>query len=97
MALVNENFLKLENNYLFADIAKKVNVFKVTHPNVDVISLGIGDVTRPLCPAVIEAMHRATDEMASDIIKKGWLRRVILFCMILVILLTLREQCNKVC
>ena len=66
MALVNENFLKLENNYLFADIAKKVNVFKVTHPNVDVISLGIGDVTRPLCPAVIEAMHRATDEMASE-------------------------------
>ena len=53
MALVNEHFLKLPNNYLFADIAKKVNAFKVTHPKADIISLGIGDVTQPLCPAVI--------------------------------------------
>ena len=65
MALVNEHFLKLPGNYLFADIAKKVNAFKVTHPKADIISLGIGDVTQPLCPAVIEAMHRATDEMAT--------------------------------
>jgi LL-diaminopimelate aminotransferase len=50
---------------LFADIAKKVNAFKVMHPKADVISLGIGDVTQPLCPAVIEAMHKATDEMAT--------------------------------
>ena len=57
--------LKLPGNYLFADIAKKVNAFKVTHPKADIISLGIGDVTQPLCPAVIEAMHRATDEMAT--------------------------------
>ena len=49
MTLVNEHFLKLPNNYLFADIAKKVNAFKTTHPNVKVISLGIGDVTQPLC------------------------------------------------
>ena len=61
MALINEHFLKLSNNYLFADIAKKVNAFKVLHPRTQVISLGIGDVTQPLCPAVIEAMHRATD------------------------------------
>ncbi|MBR1688386.1 MAG: LL-diaminopimelate aminotransferase [Prevotella sp.] len=66
MALVNEHFLKLPNNYLFADIAKKVNAFRTTHPKADVISLGIGDVTQPLCPAVIEAMHRATDEMAQQ-------------------------------
>jgi len=65
MALVNEHFLKLPNNYLFADIAKKVNAFKVTHPKADIISLGIGDVTQPLCPAVIEAMHKATDEMGT--------------------------------
>ena len=65
MALVNVHFLNLQNNYLFADIAKKVNAFKVMHPKVEVISLGIGDVTQPLCPAVIEAMHKATDEMAT--------------------------------
>ena len=65
MALVNEHFLKLSNSYLFADIAKKVNAFKVSHPQVKVISLGIGDVTQPLCPAVIEAMHKAVDEMAT--------------------------------
>ncbi|MBP5377585.1 MAG: LL-diaminopimelate aminotransferase [Bacteroidaceae bacterium] len=65
MALVNEHFLKLSSGYLFADIAKKIRVFKVTHPDADIISLGIGDVTQPLCPAVIEAMHKATDEMAT--------------------------------
>ncbi|MBR1543250.1 MAG: LL-diaminopimelate aminotransferase [Bacteroidaceae bacterium] len=65
MALVNEHFLKLPDNYLFADIAKKVNAFKVMHPKADVISLGIGDVTQPLCPAVVEAMHKAADEMAT--------------------------------
>ena len=65
MALVNVHFLNLQNNYLFADIAKKVNAFKVMHPKAEVISLGIGDVTQPLCPAVIEAMHKATDEMAT--------------------------------
>lgn len=65
MALINEHYLKLTKNYLFADIAKKVNAFKVSHPKSDVISLGIGDVTQPLCPAVIEAMHKAVDDMAS--------------------------------
>lgn len=64
MALINEHFLKLQKNYLFADIAKKVNAFKATHPKANVISLGIGDVTQPLCPAVIEAMHRAVDDMS---------------------------------
>ena len=48
MALVNEHFLKLANNYLFADIAKKVKAYKIAHPKQRVISLGIGDVTR--CP-----------------------------------------------
>ena len=65
MALVNEHFLKLPDNYLFADVAKKVNAFKVSHPNANVVSLGIGDVTQPLCSAVTEAMHRAVDEMTT--------------------------------
>ena len=64
MALVNEHYLKLSNNYLFADIAKKVKAFQVSHPRQKVVSLGVGDVTQPLCPAVVEAMHRAVDEMA---------------------------------
>lgn len=65
MALINDHFLKLTKNYLFADIAKKVNIFKATHPKAEVISLGIGDVTRPLVPAVLEAMHKAVDEMGT--------------------------------
>ncbi|WP_178792779.1 LL-diaminopimelate aminotransferase [Bacteroidaceae bacterium] len=64
MALVNEHFLKLPNNYLFSDIAKKVNAFKVSHPKTDIIRLGIGDVTQPLPKASIEAMHKAVDELA---------------------------------
>ncbi len=72
MALVNEHFLKLPNNYLFADIAKKVNAFKVSHPHAEVISLGIGDVTQPLCPAVIEAMHKAVDEMGRKETFRGY-------------------------
>lgn len=72
MALVNEHFLKLPDNYLFADIAKKVNVFKVSHPKAELISLGIGDVTRPLCPAVVEAMHKAVDEMACESTFRGY-------------------------
>ena len=65
MALVNEHFLKLQSNYLFSDIAKKVNSFKITHPKQKIIRMGIGDVTHPLASAVIEAMHKAVDEMAS--------------------------------
>lgn len=65
MALINEHFLKLPNNYLFSDIAKKVNSFKVTHPKEKIIRLGIGDVTQPLPPAVVDAMHKAVDEMTS--------------------------------
>lgn len=72
MALVNDHFLKLPDNYLFADIAKKVNAFKVSHPQARVISLGIGDVTQPLCPAVTEAMHKAVDEMAVKSTFRGY-------------------------
>jgi len=66
MALVNENFLRLADSYLFSTIAKKVNAYKLEHPEARVISLGIGDVTQPLCPAVIQAMHEAVEEMATS-------------------------------
>ncbi|MBQ6210687.1 MAG: LL-diaminopimelate aminotransferase [Prevotella sp.] len=72
MALVNEHFLKLSNNYLFADIAKKVKAYQVSHPKQRVVSLGIGDVTQPLCPAVVEAMHKAVDEMATKATFRGY-------------------------
>jgi LL-diaminopimelate aminotransferase len=65
MALVNEHFLKLQNSYLFADIAKKVNSFKITHPKDKIIRLGIGDVTQPLPEAVRTAMHKAVDDMGN--------------------------------
>ncbi|NCC11157.1 MAG: LL-diaminopimelate aminotransferase [Bacteroidia bacterium] len=64
MALVNEHFLKLPGNYLFADIAKKINAFKTAYPQKEVIRMGIGDVTRPLPPVCIEAMHKAVEELA---------------------------------
>ena len=72
MALVNEHFLKLPGSYLFSDIAKKVNTFRITHPKQEVIRLGIGDVTRPLPPACIEAMHKAVEEMADARTFRGY-------------------------
>ena len=57
---------------MFADIAKKVNAYKIAHPKQRVISLGIGDVTQPLCPAVIKAMHKAVDEMAEQASFRGY-------------------------
>jgi LL-diaminopimelate aminotransferase len=63
MITVNENFLKLPGSYLFSDIAKKVNAFKEANPERSIIRLGIGDVTRPLAPACIEAMHRAVNDL----------------------------------
>ena len=65
MYKINENYLKLQGSYLFSNIAKKVAAFKSENPDKEVISLGIGDVTQPLCPAVIEAMHKAVDEMVN--------------------------------
>jgi LL-diaminopimelate aminotransferase len=72
MALVNEHFLKLPGSYLFSDIAKKVNTFKITHPKQDIIRLGIGDVTQPLPKACIEAMHKAVEELASKDTFRGY-------------------------
>lgn len=64
MASINENYLNLQGSYLFANIARKVTEFKNANPDADIIRLGIGDVTKPLVPAVIEALHKAVDEMA---------------------------------
>lgn len=72
MALVNEHYLKLPGSYLFIDVAKRVNAYKALYPQTRVISLGIGDVTQPLCPAVIEAMHKAVDEMAVKASFRGY-------------------------
>ena len=72
MALINENFLKLSESYLFTEIARKVNAYKEEHPKADIISLGVGDVTQPLAPAVIEALHKATDEMAIATTFRGY-------------------------
>ncbi len=72
MYKINENYLKLPGSYLFSNIAKKVAAFKQENPDKDVISLGIGDVTQPLCPAVIEALHKAVDEMADSATFHGY-------------------------
>lgn len=64
MANVNENYLKLQSGYLFPEIGRRVRAFAAEHPQADIIKMGIGDVTQPLAPAVIEAMHKAADEMA---------------------------------
>lgn len=72
MAFVNENHLKLPGNYLFAEIGKRVGAFKEQNPTADIIRLGIGDVTRPLPMACINAMHTAVDDMSSVETFKGY-------------------------
>lgn len=64
MFRINDNFLALNKNYLFSQVARKINAFKESHPGVEIIRMGIGDVTRPLAPAVIEALHKAVDEQS---------------------------------
>ena len=63
MFKVNENFANLPGSYLFANIAKRVSAFQAEHPEKEIIRLGIGDVTQPIAPAIIDAMHKAVDEM----------------------------------
>ncbi|MBM4025192.1 MAG: LL-diaminopimelate aminotransferase [Planctomycetes bacterium] len=69
---INENFLKLRAGYLFPEIGRRVRTFKQEHPDAKVISMGIGDVTQPLAPAVLEAMHRAVDEMGRPETFRGY-------------------------
>lgn len=65
MYQINENFQKLPGSYLFSTIGKKVNAYSQANPDKKIIRLGIGDVTQPLAPAIIEAMHKAVDEMGN--------------------------------
>lgn len=69
---INEHYTALSSNYLFADIAKKVQAFKADNPDAKIISLGIGDVTQPLAPAVVKALHTAADEMAAAASFRGY-------------------------
>ena len=69
---INKNYLNLEQSYLFSTVAKKVNDFAKNNPGKKVIRLGIGDVTLPLCKAVIEAMHKAVDEMGMQETFRGY-------------------------
>lgn len=72
MALINENYLKLPGSYLFSEIARRVNQFKADNPAADIIRLGIGDVTRPLPSAVVEAMKNAVNEMGRQETFRGY-------------------------
>ncbi|MFI5337275.1 MAG: LL-diaminopimelate aminotransferase [Opitutales bacterium] len=72
MIRINENYTKLKASYLFADIARRVNAFVAAHPDRPVIRLGIGDVTEPLPPVCIAALHAATEEMANRATFKGY-------------------------
>ncbi|MCC8022251.1 MAG: LL-diaminopimelate aminotransferase [Clostridiales bacterium] len=69
---INANFLKLESSYLFSTIAKKVNAYAAAHPDANIIRLGIGDVTKPLPPAVIDAMHKAVEDMSREATFRGY-------------------------
>ncbi len=72
MIRINENYLKLKASYLFADIAKRVNAYVAANPDKPLIRLGIGDVTEPLPPVCIEALHAGTEELAKRETFKGY-------------------------
>ena len=65
MYKINEDYLKLPGSYLFSTIGKKTNAYKEKHPDKNLVRMGIGDVTQPLAPAIIEALHKAVDEMGN--------------------------------
>ena len=72
MSYINENFLELQDSYLFSTIAKKVKEYSQKNPKKEIIKLGIGDVTRPIVPACLEAMHKAVDEIGTENGFKGY-------------------------
>ena len=72
MAKINENFLNLQDSYLFSTIAKKVNEYTKSNPDKKIIKLGIGDVTRPIIPVCLNAMHKAVDEIGTSATFKGY-------------------------
>ena len=69
---VNENFFNVKKNYLFSEIAKRVNAYSAEHPDAKIVRLGIGDVTLPLSPVVVEAMKKAADEMGNAATFRGY-------------------------
>lgn len=69
---INENYFNVKKNYLFSEIAKRVNSYKAANPDADIIRLGIGDVTLPLSPVVVEAMKKAADEMGDAATFRGY-------------------------
>ena len=70
--LLNENFGRIKPSYLFSDVAKRVRAYAEAHPDKKILKLGIGDVTLPLTPTVIRALHSATDEMADAATFRGY-------------------------
>lgn len=72
MATINHCFLNLKESYLFSDIAKRVEAFKNAHPEKEIIRLGIGDVTRPIVPAIVEGLKKASEEMGFADSFKGY-------------------------
>ena len=72
MTRINENFLKLQAGYLFPEIGRRKRAFQEANPDARIISMGIGDVTQPLAPAVVEAMKEAVDEMGRIESLKGY-------------------------
>lgn len=72
MTKINENYLRLPGSYLFSEIARRINKYKSEHPEKEIIRMGIGDVTRPLAPAVVERFHTAVDEMAKAETFRGY-------------------------
>ena len=72
MAKVNDNYLKLPGSYLFSTIGKKVAAYTAENPDKKIIRLGIGDVTQPLTPTIIQALHSAVDEMADAETFRGY-------------------------
>ncbi|KJS82500.1 MAG: L,L-diaminopimelate aminotransferase [Peptococcaceae bacterium BICA1-8] len=72
MALINENYLKLQGSYLFAEIGRRVTEYKNKNPEANIIRLGIGDVTKPLAPAIIKNLHAAVDEMGQAETFRGY-------------------------
>ena len=66
MFRINENFQKLPGSYLFAEVARRVKAYQEKHSDCEIIRLGIGDVTKPLVPAVIEAMHAAVEVIGAE-------------------------------
>ena len=72
MIKFNENYLQLQDSYLFSTIAKKLKEYKEENPEKEIIKMGIGDVTRPIVPSVIKAMHKAVDEMQDESTFRGY-------------------------